>query len=437
MGTVVERQVGHIWKRLGFGATGADIDHGVAVGPQALINDLLTRPLTTAADWKFTAATDWIGQSKFLGQQLNLMTSSANPLQERLAWILQGLVVVGIDGTVYFPDLEAHVLRLRSNPFGSYKQLLTDETTMVGMMKYLNGYQNSAQHPNQNYGRELMELFSLGITHPSTGAQNYTETDVREVARSLTGYTLNWTTGGIVFDPSRFDAGQKTFLGHARGNAGIPEVMNALAGHPSWGYFVPRRLFRELVGLEPDAATLDSLAAAWGASGDVLAVVSAIAHHPAFLSDAAIGAKAKTPVELMTSAAKALAFDLSAVDYTWQMRDLFGQDPYLPPNVAGWPAGPRWLNTAVAMTWCSMLQGFVRASRAATGGVVGNFLASIPAAAAAGTAAAAAARLCGVAELSNTTSTAVSNYVAGGPWNADRAAGTLALVLLSPEFFVN
>ncbi len=437
MGSVAERQVGHIWKRLGFGATGADIDHGVAVGPQTLIDDLLNRPLTTPADWKFTTATDWVGQSKFLGQQLNLMAGAANPLQERLAWILQGLIVVGIDGTVYFPDLEAHVLRLRSNPGASYKQLLNDVTTMVGMMKYLNGYQNSAQHPNQNYGRELMELFSLGITHPTTGTQNYTETDVREVARSLTGYTLNWTTGGIVFSPSQFDSGPKTFLGQARGNAGIPEVMNALAGHPSWGYFVPRRLFRELVGLEPDVATLDSLAAAWGSNGDVRAVVSAIAHHPAFLSDAAIGAKAKTPVELMTSAAKALAFDLSSVDYTWQMRDLFGQDPYLPPNVSGWPAGPRWLNTAVAMTWCSMLQDFVRASRAGTGGVVGKLLASIPAAGAAAAAPTAAARLCGLTDLSNATATAMSNYVAAGPWNADRAAGTLALVLVSPEFFVN
>ena len=156
--------------------------------------------------------------------------AAANPLQERLAWILQGLVVVGIDGTVYFPDLEAHILRLRGNPFGSYKQLLIDVTTMTGMMKYLNGYQNSAGHPNQNYGRELMELFSLGITHPKSGAQNYTETDVREVARSLTGYKLNWTTGGVVFDPSLFDAGQKTFLGQARGNAGIPEVMTPWRG---------------------------------------------------------------------------------------------------------------------------------------------------------------------------------------------------------------
>src|SRR5437763_9098957 len=170
MGTVTERQVAHVWRRFGCGATDADIDNGVAAGPQALIADLLSRPLTTPADWNFTTATDWVGQGKFLGQQLRLMGIGANPVQERLAWILQGLVVVGIDGTVYFPDLVAHILRLRSDPFASYKQLLSDVTTMTGMMKYLSGYQNSRQHPNQNYARELMELFSLGITHPTMGA---------------------------------------------------------------------------------------------------------------------------------------------------------------------------------------------------------------------------------------------------------------------------
>ena len=432
MGTVVERQVAHIWKRLGFGANGTDIDNGVAAGPQALTNDLLSRPLTTPTDWNFTTATDWTAQGKFVGQQLRLMGFAGNPLQERLAWILQGLIVVGIDGTVYFPDARDHVLRLRGNPFGSYKQLLTDVTTMTGMMKYLSGYQNSKQHPNQNYARELMELFTLGITHPTTGTQNYTETDVGEVARALTGYALNWSNGTIFFNSSLFDSGAKTFLGQSRGNAGIPEVMNAVATHPSWAYYVPRRLYRELVGLEPDAATLGQLAGAYGPTGDVRAVVSAIVNLPAFLSDPAIGCRAKTPVELMVSAAKALRFDLSAVDYTWQMRDLLGQYPFLPPNVSGWPAGKRWLNTGVAMTWCGMLQDFIAGSRNATGGVVQQLLTSASPA----TAPAAAARMCGITDLSPATASALSSYASGAAWNVDRAAGTLALVLLSPEFFV-
>jgi uncharacterized protein (DUF1800 family) len=428
-----ERQVAHVWKRLAFGPTGADIDNGVAVGPRTLIADLLARPLTGAGEWNFTAATDWVGQGKFLGQQLQLMGVAANPVQERLAWILQGLVVVGIDGTVYFPDLRDHILRLRANPFGSYKQLLADVTTMTGMMKYLSGYQNSKQHPNQNYARELMELFSLGPTHPKTGAANYTETDVREVARALTGYALNWTTGAIAFNANLFDSGAKTFLGQTRGNAGIPQVIDALSTHPSWGYHVPRRMYRELVGLEPDAATLDALAGAYGTAGDLRALVTAVVNLPAFLSDAAIGAKAKTPVELVVAGAKVLGFDLSTVDLTWQLRDLFGQHPFLPPNVSGWPAGRRWLNTAVAMTWCGIVQQFLSATRTLTGGAVQRlFTSTSPAGAPA-----AAARMCGVVELTPATASSLASFVAGGSWTVDRAAGVLGLVLLSPEFSVN
>jgi uncharacterized protein (DUF1800 family) len=433
MASQSERQVAHVWKRLGFGPTGTDIDNGVTAGPQALIADLIGRPLTAAGDWNFTTASDWVGQGTFLGQQLRLMGVGANPVQERLAWILQGLVVVGIDGTVYFPDLRDHILRLRANPFGSYRQLLTDVTTMTGMMKYLSGYQNSKQHPNQNYARELMELFSLGPTHPKTGAVNYTETDVQEVARALTGYALNWTTGAIAFNSSLFDAGSKTFLGQARGNAGIPQVIDALSTHPSWGYHVPRRIYRELVGLEPDAPTLDALAAAYGTTGDMRALVTAIVNLPVFLSDAAIGAKAKTPVELVVAGAKVLGFDLSTVDLSWQLRDLFGQHPFLPRNVSGWPAGQRWLNTAVAMTWCAIVQQFLSATRSLPGGAVQKLFASTSPAGAP----AAAARMCGIVELSPATASGLASFVAGGTWTVDRAAGTLGLVLLSPEFSVN
>ena len=98
-----------------------------------------------------------------------------------MSWILEGLVVVALDGTVYFPELRDHVLRLRTGALGSYKQLLFDTATMAGMLKYLTGFQNTKQHPNQNYARELMELFTLGRVHPVTGAPNYTELDVQEI----------------------------------------------------------------------------------------------------------------------------------------------------------------------------------------------------------------------------------------------------------------
>src|SRR5690242_17192603 len=106
-------QVAHIWRRLGFGPSAQDISDGVAAGPKAVIDDLLTRPLTGPSDWSFPTGTDWVAEDNWVYRQLSLMAWGANPVQERMAWTLQGLVVVGIDGTVYYPEEVAHVVRLR------------------------------------------------------------------------------------------------------------------------------------------------------------------------------------------------------------------------------------------------------------------------------------------------------------------------------------
>ena len=433
MGTLVEQQVAHIWRRLGFGATAADLDHGIQVGPAALVNELLARPLTTPAQWAFTASTTWQGQISFLGRQLALMSSSPNPLQERLAWILQGLVVVGQTDAVQFPDQRDHLLRLRGNPFASYTRLLRDTAIMPGMMKYLNGYQNSAEHPNQNYARELMELFSLGITNPLTGAQNYSQTDVVEIARALTGFTYNWKNGRIVFDATQFDAGTKTFFGVNHGDAGLKQVISAICHHPSFRTFVPARLYREFVGTDPDPVTLARLGELFGTTGNVRAVVKYIARSPDFFSPAVIGNKVKTPVELLVSGAKVMRFDLGPSDYGWQLSGYMNQHPMYPPNVAGWPSGDIWLNCGVTMAWCNIVTDFTNASLSSPQGTVTDLLAG----ARRTTAAASAARLCGLSTVSTTTMSALTTHVNAGAWNRKRAAGLLALILVSPEFAIS
>jgi uncharacterized protein (DUF1800 family) len=152
----------------------------------------------------------------------------------------------------------------------------------------------------------------------------------------------------------------------------------------------------------------------------------------AFLSPAAIGSRVKTPVELIVSGAKALGFDLTASDYSWQMRDFLSQHPFYPPNVSGWPVGNLWLNAGVAMTWCGLVQDFAVASVKASGGVASQLFSS----ASPSTAPHAAARLCGITDLSPASASGLSSYATASTWNLNRAAGTLALVLLSPEFAV-
>jgi len=433
MGTVTERQVAHIWRRLGFGPTEGDINHGVAIGTKALIDELLRRRPTTPAQWRLPPLNSWADQAPYLGRQLDLMATSSNPLQERLAWILQGIVVVGVTDAVGFGDLRGHLTRLRVNPFGSYTKLLRDTAVLPGVMKYLNGDQNSADHPNQNYARELMELFSLGLNNLVTRRPNYTQNDVIQVARALTGYTYDWTSGKIKFDPASFDHGRKHFFGVNQGNAGVAQVIAAVSRHPAYRYFIPARLYRELVGHAPDVVTLKSLGALWGPAGDVRAVVSAIAHSPAFLAPAAIGSRVKSPVELLASGARVLGFHLGSSDYGWQMSSFMNQHPYFPPNVAGWPQGTTWLNAGVDMTWGGIVQDFAAATAASPSGTAAKlWLRESPE-----SAPAAAVRLCGITDVSATTARALHAYTTSGSWDRFRAAGTLALVLVSPEFLVN
>jgi uncharacterized protein (DUF1800 family) len=418
---------------LGFGATGADLDHGIAIGTKRLIDELLHRPPTTPGQWKLPALNSWDDQASYLGRQLELMATSPNPLQERLAWILQGVVVVGVVDEVSFGDLRGHVTRLRVDPLGSYTRLLRDTAVMPGMMKYLNGDENTATHPNQNYARELMELFSLGLKNLVTGAPNYTQNDVVEIARALTGYTYNWTTGKIAFDPSNYDDGEKYFFGANQGHAGLAQVISAVSKHHAYRYFIPARLYQELVGHAPDVATLKSLGELWGTDGDVRSVVNAIARSPAFLAPAAIGNRVKSPVELLVSGARVMGFNLGPSDYGWQLSSFMSQHPYFPPNVSGWPDGTMWLNAGVDMTWGGIVQDFASATAESPTGVAAKlWLRESPL-----TAATAVARHCGITELSAPTQRALHEYTTSGSWDRYRAAGALALVLTSPEFLVN
>jgi hypothetical protein len=435
----VEDQVAHVYRRMGFGPTRGDIDKGVAIGSNALINDLCNRPLTTQTQWAFPTGTDWQATDQYLGRMVELMAYGSNPLQERIAWILHGLVVIAIDGTTNFQDLKAHISLLRSSVSGSYKKLLADVSITPGMLKYLSGYLNSKDHPNENYARELCELFSLGVTNPMTGKQNYTEKDVKEIARALTGWRYNWNNGTAFFQFSSWDSGPKTFLGANRGNAKLEEVLEAITSHPSWRYYVPRRFYRELVGLEPNRQTLEQLGMVFGPHGDLKALVQAIVSHPEFLSDKAIGARVKSPVELIASTAKLLGItNLKTFYLNWHLSSFFGHNPLFAPNVSGWYKGAEWLNPGMYMAWSSFVKTMVGSGLRWDGsGTPVPLVKQLYEQSTSTTAVSKALRLTCITRPTPRTISALNEYVKAGPWNVLRAVGLLNLIFLSPEYFTN
>jgi uncharacterized protein (DUF1800 family) len=204
------------------------------------------------------------------------------------------------------------------------------------MLAYLDGNSNRKGKPNENYARELFELFSLGIG-------NYTEKDVQESARAFTG----WGTaeGAYRFDPRQHDDGVKTVLGR-EGKLDGRDVLDVVAAHPATAGFLARKLCRYFVNNDPDAAYVERVAEAYRRSGGHMrAVVEAVFRDPAFFDEANVRAVVKSPAEFTVSCLRTLDVKVPLRTLAGPMRRM-GQVLFAPPSVKGWDGGAAWLTSA-------------------------------------------------------------------------------------------
>lgn len=436
-----EERVAHVWRRLGFGPAPGDVAAGVAAGgAPAVVEDLLSRPATTQNDWQWPVETGtWEDQNAWVTRLFEVWAQSPGQLQERISWMLTGLLVVGPNDFVQYAELKDHQNRLRTWPFApSYKSLLAEVAVSGPMQKYLTNIFSMPPHANENLARELMELFSLGVTHPITGAANYTESDVKEIARSLTGYLMDWNTLKVYWDQNYWDSGSKTFLGSARGAAKLSDVIGAVTSQDSYRYFVPKRIYTELTGLSPSNTTLGELANVWGADGDLKGLIAHIARRPEFIADSTIANKIKSPVELITSMLRVLQYpDVEQFSLSW-VSWILRQNPIVPPDVAGWDN--RWLHPTHLVLWSNVTYWFCWADDG-TDTVApekrNTTVRRLFAEATSATAADMALGLAGLHDVSPQTRSAVNAYASNLQWTWQRACGTMQLVLDSPEFMVN
>jgi uncharacterized protein (DUF1800 family) len=185
-----------------------------------------------------------------------------------------------------------------------------------------------------------MELFTIGIG-------NYTDEDVKEAARAFTGYSAN-RQGQFVFNADQHDDDPKTFLGVTQ-NWDADDVLAALVRHPATARFLTTKLFRFFVYDNPDPSTIDRLAATYTNSGfDIRAVVRDIFSGPEFLSDQALRANVKQPIELVIGSLKALNVQNIGPDLPQATRRM-GQDLLNPPDVSGWKGGDNWISAATLL----------------------------------------------------------------------------------------
>jgi hypothetical protein len=202
---------------------------------------------------------------------------------------------------------------------------------------------------NENYARELMELHTLGVDG------GYTQKDVQEVARALTGWTFNRQTGAFLFNPAIHDAGEKTILGHkfaaGRGQEEGEEVLDLLSHAPATARFITTKLARHLVSDEPPKTLVDRCAKAFSRTdGDIRETVRCVVTSPEFFSRAAYRAKVKTPFELVTSALRAVNAQPDPTPRTAQVVARLGQPIFGRQTPDGWPDhGDAWMNTGAIL----------------------------------------------------------------------------------------
>ena len=268
---------------------------------------------------------------------LDRMVRTPAPLVERMTLIWHGWFATSNQGVSSQRLMLDQNQLFRQNALGSFADLLTGVTQDPAMLIWLNGNQNVKSRPNENYGREMMELFTLGANR---GA--YTETDVREQARALTGWRGSVNKGVITpftYDVRQHDTGKKTIFGQS-GAYDWRDACNLCLNHklhPSffvsklWGYFVPTRY---------DAATLEGLKALY-AERQIRPVVEAILKHPALYTGPRM---LKSPVVFNAGLLRMRGRGIDSATW-WTLGQSAGQQLFYPPDVGGWDY-TRWLDTA-------------------------------------------------------------------------------------------
>ncbi len=332
-----------LW-RAGFGPRSGEAEHLAAKGLQGAVDSLVHPPATDklvgrppVVDGAPIAPKDAFGHDHLWW--LDKMVRTSRPLVERMTliwhdWFATSNVTVGSQKLMLQQnDLFRHI------GLGSFEGLAMRVTINPAMLLYLNGLNSIKGSPNENYGREMMELFTLG--HGS----GYTETDVREQARALTGWTANWKNGaGYVdfrFKAENHDADMKVIF-HKVGPFNWKNAVRLCIEHPAHaGYFV-NRLWSYFVPVPPDPKTASLLEALYVHSGhQVRPVVTAILRHPLLYEGPRM---VKSPVVYTAGLLRMRGDRIETEDWIW-LDAMAGQQLFYPPNVSGWD-DTRWLDTS-------------------------------------------------------------------------------------------
>ena len=230
---------------------------------------------------------------------------------------------------------------IRKNALGNFGDLLREVSKSAAMINFLNNNQNKKDHPNENFAREVMELFTMG-------RGNYSEDDVKEAARAFTGWGAN-LRGEFVFRRFQHDNGDKNFLGRT-GNFDGDDVLNILLEQKQTANFIAKKIYRFFVNDNIDESKVAWLGGRFYQSNyNIKSLLQDIFTSEWFYDTKNIGAKIKSPVELIVGIQRMLPMNIQNEDVLLIVQRLLGQLLFYPPNVAGLPGGANWIDSSTLM----------------------------------------------------------------------------------------
>lgn len=272
------------------------------------------------------------------GWWIQEMVATPAPLQEKmlLFWhnhFTSSLTKVKSPVLIY----NQHMM-LRKHALGSFREMLAGVARDPAMILYLDNVSNRRRKPNENFARELLELFTLGEGH-------YTEKDIKEAARAFTGWTLDRKTGEFRFAQGAHDPGQKTFMGKS-GALGGQDILNSLLEKPQTSIYIVGKAWRAFVSEEPDNKEIERIAKIWRASDyDNAAMMRALLTSREFYRAEHQGNLIKSPVELIVGTLRLFRMQFDKTSPIVGTLRRLGQDIFEPPNVKGWPGGKTWITS--------------------------------------------------------------------------------------------
>ena len=347
------QRAAHLLRRTGMGAPKEAIDQLLSQDPVTAVNQMIDEaiaaPLPPAPPWANQPIDKIANNSQKFETQIHWFDQMRiTPFRERMAFFWSNHLVAASSGYKQAVYMYQYLTLLRTHALGNFKSFVYDIGLSAAMLHFLDGNKNKDSGPNENYARELCELFTMGI-YNEFGEPNYTQSDIAEMARALTGIRVNDNDHSAYVEEKLFDKGVKTFFGHS-GNFGYDDVVDIIFQEraSSIAHHVSAQIYKYFVHAVPDQGVVAEMAAIFlNNNFEIAPVFRALFSSEHFFNESIIGARFKGPIELFNGLINDTNMSVQGEAINELFDDLkrLGQELFDPPNVAGWPGYHTWMST--------------------------------------------------------------------------------------------